>query len=184
MPVRPLQQKAKQRTLLVRARLSHQWKENEPGPMVLAIHKQREVKTEGGSVLHGIRARVGQIFDADLAEKGVSEGGWRPTLEPEEIPALPEYLQALVHGDLWPANQETVDALNGYDRNQGLPAVKFDPTYGGELDVLKKWLDEVASEKKATAAEKPADKPTGPAPTVAAATTPTSSTKPPTEGKV
>lgn len=156
MPTRPLIQKPKgQRTLLVRARLVHQTIPGHPGPMVAAIHLQKEVRTtKGAMTLAGVRARVGMVFDRSLAGPDTS-GGWRPTVEPHAVPAIPEYLQALAHGDLWPADEATAKALNGYEKLQGLKPVVFDPEYGGELKMLQDWLDE-RDEEAAPGNKKPA----------------------------
>ncbi len=156
----------------------------------MAIHLQKESRTtKGATILEGKRARVGQVFDAALADDD-SSGGWRPTVEPVEIPALPEYVQALAHGDLWPADEATARTLAGYERNQGLPEVKFDPLYGGELKTLTDWLKDLEDEKTdktgnaKPAPATPAAAPSAPSPatsTVAAPTaSPAASTK---EGK-
>lgn len=139
MPVRPLRQKPKARTLKVRARLGHQWMVDadgvsHPGPRVPDIERHAD------GARHGVRAYVGYVFDRNLAEEG-SEGGFRPILESTEVPERSEYIQALVHGDLWPADEATAKAVSVYATNQGV-TVKFDPTYGGELAELSDWLKE------------------------------------------
>ena len=148
MPVRPLRQKPKVRTYSVRARLGHQWMTDDdgtphPGPRV-TDHEKFAL-----GAANGIRCYVGYVFDRNMAIPGESEGGWRPVVEPEEVPQRHEYLQALAHGDLWPADEATAKAASDYARALGLPAIKFDPLYNGELAELVAWLseceDEVAS---------------------------------------
>jgi hypothetical protein len=170
--MRTIRQRPKARTFLVRARLGHQWNPDELGPRV-TDHE----KFASGT---GVRAYVGFVFDRDLAEPGVSEGGWRPTVEPQEIPATGEYLQHLAHGDLWPANEETAKAANSFARTQQLPEVKFDPTYGGELKELQDWLKDRAAEKTANSKEPSPKASSTTAPPVPASTPATTST----EGKV
>jgi hypothetical protein len=131
-----LRQTPKRATFKVRARLGHQRPEvageDAAGPRVT----DNERFANG----RGVRAYVGLVFDRDLAEEGISEGGWRPLVEVSEIPQTAEYLQHIAHGDLWPGDEETARLANGYALPQGLPAVKFDATYGGELEELKAWL--------------------------------------------
>lgn len=144
--VRMLRQRPKLPTLKVRARLGHQRNPEDPGPRV----------TDHAKMASGYRAFVGCIFNRELAIPGESEGAWHPTVEPQEIPASGEYLQALAHGDLWPADEATAEAANRLAAPQGLPPVKFDPTYAGELAELTDWLRDLDAEKKGNAPPLPA----------------------------
>ncbi len=143
--MRLLRQKPKVATLKVRAKLGHQWMTYEdgtphPGPKVVDIERFN------GGAKTGKRAFIGHVFDYNLAEPGVSEGGWRPTVEPQEVPDCSEYRQAIVHGDLWPGDEATAKLVASYATNQGIYPPKFDPEYGGELKELTDWLAECDAE--------------------------------------
>ncbi len=64
---------------------------------------------------------------------------WQPTDEVVELPNEPpyaaEYLKALRDGDLWAADEATARACGQKVNDEGktVPAVVFDPTYGGAV---------------------------------------------------
>lgn len=122
-------------TLLVRARLHQPGRRRSPGPMVFAFH----------TAVSGVRGFVGMVFDRD-AEHGVTprdHGFWRPTIAGERVPRCLEYMCAVIYGDLWAADQATADEVSRYAQLRGEAPVVFDPTYGGELKTLTKWLADV-----------------------------------------
>lgn len=64
------------------------------------------------------RRFTGRTFDPSI---GVA-GGWPAKSEPEEVPALAEFMFAVRDGDLWAADEATAAACG----------VKFDPKFGAE----------------------------------------------------
>lgn len=89
------------------------------------------------------RGFVGRVFDRELADE-TNSGGWRPILDPHEVPVRAEYLMALLDKDLWPADEETA-------KRAGVP---FDPTFGGEIEEVRVYLEERKAAKELAAKTK------------------------------
>jgi hypothetical protein len=82
----------------------------------------------------GIRAYVGRKY----VEVTPGQFGFAPVDEDVEVDARPEYIKACADGDLYPADEATAAIVAPYARAHGLPAVKFDPTFGTAADRPKK----------------------------------------------
>jgi len=155
--------------------------------MGLKCHQQKKrnvlkVRARGDAMVpdaeamdRGVRAFVGWVFDRELAIPRESDGGWRPRVEPVEVTAEDhaQYLLAIVHGDLWAADEETAKRANRLAVAKQLPPIAFDPTYDGELAELQDYLKDREAEKKVSA---PA-----PAPAVDASTKTSATSKAPAQ---